>query len=275
MRKIIIDANKNQFGFVFRELFDYKDLFWLLAYKDFRVRYAQTFLGLTWAFIQPLLTLLILTLVFGRIAKIDTQDVPYPLFAICGITMWSYFSFVLSQSGGSIIAAQEMIKKVYFPRLLIPLSKSVTGIIDLLVGIIFIVALAFYYQYRPGENIIFLPIFILLGIISSLGLGLWVSALSLKYRDFQHIVPFIVQFGLYISPIAYPSTEIIDKVPKWLAYAYFLNPMSGIVEGIRWSILGTVFPWELSLISIGVTIITFLSGILYFLHVENIMSDIV
>lgn len=275
MRKIVIDAEKNQLGFSLGELLSYKDLFLLLAYKDFRVRYAQTFLGLTWAFIQPLLTLLILTLIFGQIAKIDTQHVPYPLFAICGISIWSYFSFVLGQSGGSIIAAQEMIKKVYFPRLLLPLSKSVTGLVDLLVGLLFILVLTIYYQQIPGLNLVYLPVFIMFGIVGSLGLGLWISALSIQYRDFQHVVPFIIQFGLYISPIAYPSIEIMNKVPKLFEYVYFLNPMSGVVEGIRWSILGTTFPWQLSIISFVVSIVLFLSGIHYFRRVENIMSDIV
>ena len=275
MRKIIIDADKKQSGHALGEVIAYRDLFFLLAYKDFKIRYAQTFLGLAWAVIQPLLTLVILTLIFGRVAKINTEQIPYPLFAICGISIWSYFSFVLSQSASSIIASQEMIKKVYFPRLLLPLSKTATGVIDLLVGLIFILALMLYYAKLPTMNLLFLPLFIMFGILGSLGLGLWISALSLRYRDFQHMVPFIVQFGLYVSPIAYPSIELLDKVPKVFEWVYFLNPISGVVEGIRWSILDTAFPWQLSLLSIVTSVLIFFTGIRFFLKVETVMSDIV
>ncbi len=275
MRKIVIDANKNQLGLDFAELISYRDLFWMLAYKDFRVRYAQTFLGLIWVIIQPLLTLLILTLVFDQVAGIDTQGIPYPLFAICGISMWSYFSFVLGQSGSSIIVSQEMIKKVYFPRLLLPLSKSIAGLVDLIVGFLFILVLMIYYNQSLGLNLIYLPVFILFGVVGSLGLGLWISALSIQYRDFQHVVPFMVQLGLYITPIAYPSIEIINKVPTIVEYAYFLNPMSGVVEGIRWCVLGTIFPWQHSIFSLVVSLVIFISGIRYFRSVENVMSDIV
>ena len=275
MRKIIIDANKKQSGHTISELLSYLDLFWLLAYRDFRIRYAQTFLGLTWAIIQPLLTLLILTLIFGKVAKINTEQIPYPLFAICGISIWSYFSFVLGQSAGSIIAAQEMIKKVYFPRLLLPLSKSVTGLVDLIVGLIFILVLMIYYSRSPSFNLVFLPFFLLIGIMGSLGLGLWISALSIRYRDFQHMVPFIVQFGLYISPIAYPASEIMDNVSQVFEVIYFLNPISGVVEGMRWSLLNTTFPWQLSMISIGTSLIIFITGIRYFRSIESEMSDIV
>ena len=275
MRKIVIDANKNQQWFSISELFAYKDLFFLLAYRDFRVRYAQTFLGLSWVIIQPLLTLLILTLVFGKLAKIDTHGVPYPLFAICGISIWSYFSFVLSQSGGSVIAAQEMIKKVYFPKLLLPLSKSVTGLMDLLVGMLFIFGLLVYYGWELNSYLPFLILFILLGILAALGLGIWIAALSIRYRDFQHVVPFVIQFGLYISPIAYPSIEVIKSLPTALDILFFLNPMSGVAEGIRWSILGTPFPWKLSMVSLSTAVVLFFSGVYYFGKVETTMSDIV
>lgn len=272
---IIVDADKRNFSINLKELWDYKDLFWILAYRDVRVRYSQTFLGLTWAFIQPAATLLIFTVVFGRAVKVDTGNIPYPVFAICGMTAWTYFAFVLNQSGNSIISAQEMVKKIYFPRLVIPLSKALVGLVDFAVAFLMLVVLLVIYDVHPSENIVFLPFFILLAIFSSLAAGIWLSALTIRYRDFQHVVPFLVQFGLYATPIAYPSETVIANLPRWAAIIYYLNPMAGIAEGFRWSILGGNAPYELAWISFTLVILLFITSLIYFRKVERIMADIV
>jgi len=273
--KIIIKASRGLPKLNLRELIQYKDLFLLLAFRDYRVRYAQTFLGLLWAFIQPFATLLIFTLVFSKAANVDTSGIPYPLFAICGMAGWIFFSFVLSNSGNSIIGAQQMIQKIYFPKLIIPLSKAIVGFVDFGIAFIFIVIICGYYRFTPSSNIIFLPIFIIMTILSSLTAGIWLSALTIRFRDFQHVVPFLVQFGLYATPIGYPAQIITNTLPNWASFIYFLNPMAGVVEGFRWSIIGGTPPNEFAYISFGVTIILFITGLFYFKKVEEVMADIV
>jgi lipopolysaccharide transport system permease protein len=273
--KTVIEANRSALRLNLRELFQYKDLFLILAYRDLRVRYAQTFLGLFWAFLQPAATLLIFTVVFGRAIRVDTGGIPYPLFAICGMAAWAYFSFVLNQSGNSIIGAQEMVKKIYFPRLVIPLSKAVVGFVDFLVAMLMIVALCFFYGHVPPTQVLFLPVFILLAIITALGIGVWLSALTIRYRDFQHVVPFLVQFGLYATPVGYPAELILNNLPKWGVILFYLNPMAGVVEGFRWSILGGAPPHMYAYISFGVMVVLFVSALYYFKRVERVMADIV
>jgi lipopolysaccharide transport system permease protein len=273
--RIIVDANKSRFSINLKELLDYKDLFLILAYRDLRVRYAQTFLGVTWAFVQPAATLLIFTVVFGRAVKVDTGGIPYPVFAITGMTAWTYFAFVLNQSGNSIIGAQEMVKKIYFPRLVIPLSKALVGFVDFLIAFAILIVLMAIYQVTPSINLVFLPVFVLLTLVSSLAVGVWLSALTIRYRDFQHVVPFLVQLGLYATPIAYPSETIINNLPKWGTVLYYLNPMAGVVEGFRWSILGGISPNPFAYLSFGIVALLFISSFVYFKRVEKIMADIV
>jgi lipopolysaccharide transport system permease protein len=275
MHKIVVDANKSKFSLNLRELIEYRDLFLILAYRDLRIRYAQTLLGLLWAFIQPLATLLIFTVVFGRAVKVDTGGIAYPVFAISGLSAWTYFSFVLNQSGYSIIGAQEMVKKIYFPRLVIPLSKAVVGFVDFAVALFFLLVLMLYYGVVPSSNIIFLPLFLVLTIISALAAGIWLSALTIRYRDFQHVIPFLVQFGLYATPIAYPASVITANLPAWASYVYYLNPMAGVVEGFRWCLLGGEAPSMLSYVSFGIIALLFVTGLLYFKKVERVMADIV
>src|SRR5690606_8647198 len=275
MSRLIVDAGKKGIQLNLRELYQYKDLFLILAYRDLRVRYAQTFLGLLWAILQPLATLIIFTVVFGRVAKVDTEGVPYPLFAVCGMAAWAYFAFVLNQSGNSIIGAQEMVKKIYFPRLVIPLSKALVGFVDFAIAFLFLLALLIVYGFMPSPNIVWLPIFIFLTILTGLSAGIWLSALTIRYRDFQHVVPFLVQFGLYATPIAYPSEMIAGNLPALGTALYYMNPMAGVVEGFRWCIIGGQAPHYLSYISFGVMTILFVSGLFYFRKVERVMADIV
>ena len=275
MHYLLVDADKRSNLLNLKELLHYKDLFYILAYRDLRVRYAQTFLGLAWALLQPLATLAIFTVVFGRAVKVDTGGVPYPMFAICGMASWTYFAFVMKESGNSIISAQGMVKKIYFPRLVIPLSKAVVGFVDFAIGLTFVLVLMIIYQFTPSSNIIFLPVFILLTIISALAVGIWLSALTIRYRDFQHVVPFLVQFGLYATPTAYPASAVIDNLPEWATVFYYLNPMAGVVEGFRLSLLGGVPPSEFSYLSFALMAIIFISELFYFKRVERVMADIV
>jgi len=275
MAKTIIDANKSILSLNLRELVEYKDLFRTLAYRDFKVKYAQTFMGLAWAFIQPFMTLIVFGLVFNRGLQLDTGNVPYILFAACGLTAWTYFSSVMGQAGTSIIGAQSMVQKVYFPRLVIPLSKAVVGLIDFGITLMIIFVLMLFHQYPPSPNLIFLPFFILVAIVAALGVGIWLSALTIRYRDFQHIIPFLVRFGMFVTPVAYPASLLVDRIPNWALILYYLNPIAGIIDGFRWSILGTEPPNVLTYVSFAVVLLLFVTSLFYFKKVERTISDII
>jgi len=270
----VIDASKKSWIPSIRELFRYKDLFFMLTWRDFRVRYAQTSIGLAWALIQPLLTLAILSLVFGNFINVETQ-IPHLLFTMSGMIIWTYFSYVLTNSGASIIANQGMVKKIYFPRLIIPLSKAAVGLIDLGIALLIFIVLMFYYGSVPSANVWFAPVFMAVGIIAALACGIWLSALTVRYRDFQHIVPFIVQIGLYVTPIAYPAEYAQEHLPGWAATLYFLNPMAGVIQGLRWAIFDAQFPSQMMYISFAMVILLFISSLFYFFKVEKDMADYV
>ncbi|ACF14969.1 ABC-2 type transporter [Chloroherpeton thalassium ATCC 35110] len=275
MNQIVIDSNKRALFLNIKEILDYKELLFMLAYRDLKVRYAQTFLGLLWAAIQPVSTLVIFTIVFSKAARVDTGTVPYPIFALAGMSAWGYFSFVLSQAGNSLISSQHMVKKIYFPRLIIPISKALVGFVDFFVALIFLVILMLIYQYPPSLNIVWLPVFFIITVISGLAVGIWMSALTIRYRDFQHILPFLVQFGLYATPIAYPANLLTGKLPNWALSFYYLNPMAGVVEGFRWSLIGGDALNTWSYLSFLIVFFLFVSGLYYFKSVEKVMADIV
>lgn len=259
----------------FRELFRYKDLFRTLAWRDFRVRYAQTTIGFLWAIIQPLVTLVILNLVFKRFANVDTGETPHILFTTAGLSIWTYFSFVMTNSGSSIIQSQGMIKKIYFPRLVVPLSKAVVGLIDLGITLLILTILMIYYGVVPSVNIWAAPLFIVMGMISALAVGIWLSALTVRYRDFQHIVPFMVQLGLYVTPVAYPVSEASERLPDYIMAMYYLNPVAGIVDGFRWSLFGGDAPSNMMFISFAMVAVLLFTGLLYFRKIEDSIADYV
>ncbi|MCK6601701.1 MAG: ABC transporter permease [Bacteroidetes bacterium] len=271
MPKIIIDASTKGLNLNLKELYAYKDLLFTLAYRDLRVRYAQTVLGFLWAGLQPLATLVIFTLVFGRVAKVDTGSIPYPLFALAGMSAWTYFAFVMNQAGTSVIGARGMITKIYFPRLIIPLSKSIVGLVDFFVTFSFLLILMTYYGIWPTVNVVFFPFFLFLSLLSGLTVGIWLSALTVRFRDFQHIVSYISQLGIYLTPIAYPAS----LVPDHLRVLFFLNPMAGVIEGFRWSLIGTEAPDPLMFLSAGLMVVLFITGLYYFRKTEKTMADIV
>jgi lipopolysaccharide transport system permease protein len=274
MSEKIIVSNKKQLFPDFNEIIRYKDLFFTLAWRDFRVRYAQTTIGLLWALLQPVITLLILTLVFGTFIAVKTP-VPHLLFTLAGMSIWTYFSYVMTNAGSSIISSQDMIKKIYFPRIIIPFSKALVGLIDFSITLLLLVILMIYYGISPTMNVLFAPLFLVLGILAALGMGIWLSALTVRYRDFQHVVPFLVQIGLYLTPIAYPSEYATIHLPKWAASLYYLNPMAGIVQGFRWSLFGGTPPNEFIWITVLSVLVLFISGLLFFKRIEDEMADLV
>lgn len=274
MEKLIIDANRKRLLPDFKELRRYRDLFITLSWRDFRVRYAQTTIGLLWAILQPLITLLILSLVFGRFIGVKTE-VPHLVFTVAGTSIWTYFAFVMTNSGNSIISNQGMVKKIYFPRIIIPLSKAVVGFIDFGISLLILIVLMLWYGIIPSANIWAAPIFIFFGMLAALAAGIWLSALTVRYRDFQHVVPFLVQIGLYLTPIAYPASFAKEQLPEWAATIYFLNPIAGVVEGFRWSLFGGELPGFYTWISFGTVVLLFFTGLLYFNKVEKDMADFV
>jgi len=270
MERTFITAENNSLLPDISEIWKYRQLLISLAWRDIRVKYAQTYIGFLWAFINPIFNLLVLSFVFGIIAKVDTDGVPHLLFTITGISAWTYFSTLVSEAGNSIVGSQGMIKKIYFPRLVIPLSKALSGLIDLFVTLICLIFIMAYYGNMPGLNIIYFPLFLALVILSGLAGGIFISALTVRYRDFAFVVPMIVRIGLYATPIAYSASS----VPEKYKLLYFLNPMAGIVEGFRWSLLGSSSPEPYMFYSIGLMVVFFLIGILYFARVEKKMADI-
>ena len=271
MIKTVISSDR-RIIFNFKELADYKELIMRLAFRDFKVRYAQTWLGLLWAFIQPLVFLLITTLIFGKGIKVKTGAVPYPVYSMVGISAYTFFSFVLTQSGNSLINAQNLITKVYFPRLVIPISRSIVGLIDLTIALLLLFIMMIIYKVVPSEHIVFLPLLVLEVILLSLAAGIWASALTIRFRDIQYIIPFFVQIGFYVTPVAYPS----NLVPSKYALFYHLNPLAGIVDAFRWSVLGEPFS-NVSYFMMSIVIVFFLlfSGIYYFRSIEDSFADIV
>ena len=270
MQKTIITSRHNPFHFPWREIWEYRELLWMLAWRDFKVRYAQTFLGFTWAFINPILTLIILTFVFGTIAKVDTGGIPHAVYTLAGMCGWTFFASLTGDAGRSILAAQGMIKKIYFPRLVIPLSKVFTSLIDFGIVLLCLFALMLFYQVIPSSNMIWFPFFLLVAIMSGLAGGILISAMTIRFRDVQHIIPLIFRVGMYATPIAYPASA----VPEKYQLLFFLNPMAGVVEGMRWSILGeSTFP-EYIWLSLTLVFFFLIFSLFYFNKVEKVIADI-
>lgn len=271
----MITVIENKKGLNFRErileLYNYRELLWTLAYRDIRVRYAQTFLGMLWGIAEPLVSVIFLSLIFNHMANISTNGVNPILFGLSGMLVWNYFSNVIIQGSNSLIINQNMIKKIYFPRIMIPASKAIAAIPDLLITGIMV--LVFYIIYRNvwSLNLLMIPVFVFLAILASTGLGLWISALNIRYRDFQHVVPFLTRIGLFLTPIAYTSSDIPQNY-KWL---FFLNPMSGVIEGIRWSLFGFTLETNYFLLSLSMIFILFISGFYFFNKLEKNIADII
>lgn len=255
-----------------RALWEYRELLYFLAWRDIKVRYKQTVLGAGWAIIQPVTTMLIFTIIFGRLAKIPSDNIPYPIFSFCALLPWNYFATAFSRSSGSLVNNAHLISKVYFPRLVIPISSLLSGLLDFAIAFLFLIGMMFYYHIVPTISILWLPVFMLMAIATALGVGLWLGALDVLYRDIGYLVPFLSQIWMYATPVVYPSSLIPEK---W-RLIYGLNPMAGVVEGFRWALIGRgTKPGPMLLVSAFVTIILLVSGAFYFRRVEKTFADII
>jgi lipopolysaccharide transport system permease protein len=275
MTKLVIEAGHTERNY-WRDLWNYRELFYFLAWRDILVRYKQTVVGVSWSVIRPVLTMLILTIVFGKLGRMPSGGVPYPLLVFCGMLPWQFFSTALSESGNSLVNNSNLISKIYFPRVIVPSSSVISSFVDFLISAALLGLLMIYYHYLPSGKIVFLPIFVALALAASLGVGLWIGALMVKYRDFRFIVPFIVQFGLYISPVGFLSDVISEHFSDRVQLLYSLNPVVGVIDGFRWSLLtGQTMYWPGFVASVAVTMILVLTGIWYFRKTERTFADII
>jgi len=255
-----------------RELWDYRELLYFLTWRDVKVRYKQTALGAAWAIIQPLFMMLVFSLFFGRLAKVPSDGIPYPIFTFCALLPWQLFAHALTESSNSLVGNQNLITKVYFPRLVVPIAAVLGGLVDFAIAFAILLVMMFYYGVVPGWAIVTLPGFILLAVMTALGVGLWLSALNVKYRDVRYTITFLVQFWLFATPVAYPSSIV---PAKWRAL-YGLNPMAGVVEGFRWALLGkTEAPGAMLWVSVAVVILILVGGLYYFRRMEQEFADVV
>jgi lipopolysaccharide transport system permease protein len=254
------------------EVWEYRELLYFLTWRDVKIRYKQTSLGVLWALLQPLLTMLVFSVFFGRLAKIPSDGIPYPLFSLAGIVPWTFFSTGLNLSATSLVTSANVITKVYFPRLIVPVSSILSGLLDFVIAFGLIAVSMIYLGVAPTVRILWLPAFLLLAFVTALGVGLWLCALNVEYRDVRFTLPFLLQFWMYATPIAYPSSLL----PEPWKTVYGLNPMAGVVEGVRWSLLPTaVQPGGLIPVSAGVALLVLVSGAYYFRRMERTFADVV
>lgn len=269
---LVIEAGRTERHY-WRDLWRYRELFYFLAWRDILVRYKQTAIGVAWALIRPLLTMIVLTVVFGKVAKLPSDGVPYPILVFAAMLPWQFFANAFSEAGNSLISNANMISKVYFPRLVIPGSAVIVSFVDFLISGSILVALMLWYGFLPDWRILTLPLFILIAFAAAMGAGLWIAALNVKYRDFRYIIPFVVQFGLYISPVGFSS----NVIPEQWRVIYSLNPMVGVIDGFRWAILGgnAQFYWPGFVVSLCLVGLVLVTGIMYFRKTERSFADVI
>ncbi|MDO9546773.1 MAG: ABC transporter permease [Pelolinea sp.] len=271
-RKSIIKPSHGWAALNLRDLWSYRELIFFMTWRDLKVRYKQTLLGASWAILQPFLTMVVFSIFFGTLAKVPSDGVPYPIFSYTALIPWALFSKALQDASRSLVANSHMITKVYFPRMILPLSSVLAGVVDFLIAFIVLIGMMIYYKITPTTNVWFLPLFFVLALVTAVGVGLWLSALNVLFRDINYVLPFLTQFWMYLTPIAYPSS----MVPvRWQAI-YALNPMTGVVEGFRWALLGTGQPpGTLTLVSSIVAVALLISGMFYFRRMERLFADMV
>ncbi len=270
--ELIIEAGRTEKNY-WQDLWRYRELFYFLAWRDILVRYKQTAIGMAWAMIRPFTAMVVFTVVFGQLAKLPSEGVPYPILVFAALLPWQFFANALTACGSSIVGNAHLISKVYFPRLIVPISAIVVSLVDFLVSGMILLGLMIWYNFVPSWRIVTLPAFTLLAIAAALGAGLWIAALNVRYRDFQHLLPFIVQFGLYISPVGFSSSI----VPERWRDLYYLNPMVGVIDGFRWAILrgNTTLYMPGFLLSIALVALLLVSGVWYFRKTERTFADII
>jgi lipopolysaccharide transport system permease protein len=275
---VVIEPRRGLSSLRLREVWEYRELMYFFVWRDVKVRYKQTLLGAAWAILQPLMSAAVFTVFFGRLAGIPSDGVPYPLFAYSGLLVWTFFSQGISQAGGSLVGSANLITKVYFPRAVVPASSVLSGLVDLAVATPVLVLLMVYYGVHPSIRLLLVPVVLLLAVGSAFGVGLWLSALTVEYRDVRYVVPFLVQLWLFLTPVIYPASQVAPLLesrglPAWLLG---LNPMAGVVEGFRWTVLGTpTAPWALLTSSAAFAACVLATGAFYFRATERSFADVV
>jgi lipopolysaccharide transport system permease protein len=270
--ELIIEAGRTERNY-WRDLWNYRELFYFLAWRDTLVRYKQTAIGVAWALIRPLVTMLVFTIVFGKLAKLPSDGVPYPILVFAAVLPWQFFASAFSEAGNSLVANSGMLSKIYFPRLIIPTSAVITSFIDFLVSAVILIALMIWYGQWPGWQILTLPLFTLLTFIAAMSCGIWIAALNVTYRDFAYVIPFMLQVGLYISPVGFASSI----VPGQWRLLYSLNPMVSVIDGFRWAIIGGNSELYLPgfLLSCAVIALLLVTGIAHFRRTEKTFADVI
>jgi homopolymeric O-antigen transport system permease protein len=267
-----IEPSRGWVDLKLRELWEYRELLHFLAWRDVKVRYKQTLLGGAWAIIQPLSAMVVFSLIFGRLAKMPSDGVPYPIFSLAALVPWTFFANGLSHVSNSLVGSANLIKKVYFPRLVMPIAAVLAGLIDFLLAFVVLLAMMFYYGLVPTLNALWLPMLLLLALVAALGAGLWLAAMNVQFRDVRYIVPFLIQLWLFATPIVYPSNLLSEP---WRTL-YGLNPMAGVVEGFRWALLGTdTAPGPMVVVSGLVALGLLIGGVFYFRRLEKTFADVV
>jgi lipopolysaccharide transport system permease protein len=267
-----IRPSRGLFHLDLRSVWQYRELLVFLVWRDVKVRYKQAIIGAGWAIFQPLISMLLFTLIFSYLAKLPSDGIPYPLFAYAGLLPWNFIAQATSRSGTSLVGESHLISKVYFPRLIIPLAAAATPAVDLLFALVVIVPLMLWYGVTPGWHILFFPFFILMALLAALAVSLWFSALHVKFRDVGHIIPFFVQFWMFASPVVYP----VSMIPEQWRTLYSLNPVVGVVEGFRWTLLGQDPPSiETMIPSLSIVLVLFISGVVYFKRMERTFADVI
>ena len=253
------------------DLWKYRELLYFLTWRDIKVRYKQTALGFAWAIIQPFMMMIVFTLFFGTLAKVPSEGIPYPLFNYAALLPWTLFAEGIHRSSMSMVQDANLVRKIYFPRLIMPLSGILSPLVDFAIAFTILIGMMFFYGYAPTVNVLWLPAFIILALLAALGVGLWLSAINVKYRDVRYVIPFLIQLWLFASPVVYSSSLL----PERFQIIYGINPMAGVIEGFRWTLLGTESPGSLIAISVIVVIVILISGAFYFRRSEKIFADVV
>ena len=269
---IIVQPRKSLWDLDLKGLWEYRELLYFLVWRDIKVKYKQTALGVAWAVLQPLMATLIFSVFFGRLARLPSDGIPYPVFVYVAMVPWQYFANALNESSSSLVASQNLIKKVYFPRLVIPLGSVFAGLVDFCFAFVILIGMMFYYGITPSVSIFLFPVFLLLAIGTALAGGLWLSALNVQYRDVKYVIPFVTQFWLFATPVVYPSSLVPAKYRAW----YGLNPMAGVIDGFRYSLLGRGGkPGAMIWVSAAAVVVLLLGGLLYFRKMESTFADVV
>ena len=268
---LIIGPSRGLLRVNLRELWEYRELLYIFVWRDIKVRYKQTVLGAAWAIIQPFFTMLVFALFFGRLAKMPSDGLPYPIFAYAALLPWSYFTQSLTQASNSLVDSANLVRKVYFPRMAAPIAATLSGLVDFSIAFTVLLGMMMYYRITPTSGTLLLPIFVLLALSTALGVGIWLAALNVQYRDIRYVIPFLIQFWMFATPVVYPSSLLSEP---WRTL-YGLNPMVGVVEGFRWALLGTTPPGPMIAVSALMSLLLLVSGTLYFGRMEKTFADVI